>query len=317
MKKILQILLTVVIIILLFSIISGGVFLLWRTAANQEIPFGQQIQSWFESFKQSDFKFHNNYTIDETKGLDLEGVRVIELKAVAERVEIITTYDSGSVRLQGQYRSLKPIQWLVERTGDRLTITARSPRVGLFHDLTFFLQLPESYTGAIEASSVSGQILLPGDMTAQESIDLSTISGSIVTRKLAAESIRLKSVSGSLIVSAIESDLVIFDTISGSVFLDRISASVDGKTTSGSIQLNYDQFVETDIQSVSGSIEIAVRPETNMNISFSSVSGSFSNKGLNIQINEQSNRSFNGSMGSGGQTLTIKTTSGSLLMDMQ
>lgn len=239
-----------------------------------------------------------SFSIDETRDLDLSGIETIDISGISETITVRTGDRNASVALNGDYTGFAPVRWTVERQGSRLKIQTRYPRFGLvFNKLAFILVVPRSYDGSIVTDTVSGSILFSArGQTDWSKIKASTISGDIDIERASAPALQ-------------------FDSVSGNVSIGQITGTVQGETVSGAISLTYMQFKSSSLKTVSGVCTIKIPRASAIDIDFSSISGSFNNKGLDIVINKQTGRSFEGSINKGGQDLTVKTTSGDLFME--
>jgi hypothetical protein len=239
-----------------------------------------------------------SFSIHETRDLDLSGIQTIDISGISESISVRPTNRNASVTLTGHYAGFAPIRWTVERQGDRLKIQTRYPRFGLiFNKLSFILVVPRSYDGSIVTDTVSGAI----QFSVEQETDWSKIEAS--------------SISGDIDIARSAAPVLQFSSVSGNVSIRQITGSVQGKTISGSIVLIYKQFKSSSIKTISGVCTIKIPHTANLDIDFSSVSGSFANDGLDLVIDKQTGHTLEGSMNNGGQTLTVKTTSGDLFME--
>ena len=215
------------------------------------------------------------------------------LTGVSESITVHAAAGTGSASLEGSYYALSPISWVIETQGDVLKIYIPYPRFGVFfNNLSMTLSIPQAYAGSIKIRSVSGAITLPDTQPIEwSSLDVGTVSGRITVEKASFAEIKASSVSGEIVLSQIE-------------------GTVDSKTTSGAISLDYLGFQSSSARSVSGSVKITLPKDSDLAVSYTTVSGSFVNQGLSITIETQTSRKFSGKIGNGSQSLTVSTTSG-------
>lgn len=304
MKKTGLVVLIVICLIIFFSTLIAGSLLTIRTIGWSDLMDHTRLQERLTTILQK-FRFLENYTglsdtlsIDETRALDLTGIKTIEIAAVSENVRLNAAGEQATAQLKGSYRSWSStLTWVVEKQGDVLKIHTKFPPLGLFNsDLQIFVQIPASFTGKVKVSTISGSCDLPDDVAyAWSHFEFSGISGSLSVARADMTAITCSSISGRLVLS-------------------QLTASVDGQTTSGAMALQYAAFRETNLKSISGSVRIVMPEQSNCAVDFSTVSGSFTNDGLSISIDKQGNRHFTGTIGDGSEKLTVHTTSGNLVM---
>ena len=151
------------------------------------------------------------------------------------------------------------------------------------------MSLPASFDGKVKIESVSGAVRVNG--LKQDSIDIETISGSIVFWDCEIGEVKSDSVSGS-------------QKIGGNF------ASVNAETVSGSIELNADKplLQNSEFSSVSGSILLNLLKSSDYTVYFDTVSGSFRDDITGVS-GKKSGSSRNGS---GNVKIDVSTVSGSI-----
>ncbi|MDW7659386.1 MAG: DUF4097 family beta strand repeat-containing protein [Bacillota bacterium] len=300
MKKTGLIVLIVICLIVFFTTLTSGVLLTIRTIGWQDLLDQSRLQDRLQSMVER-FDFltdlpsqREQFDIDDTKTLDLTNIKIIEIAGVSESITVHATSGVGSATLKGSYRALSPIGWVVEANGDVLKIYSPYPRFGvLYSNLSMTVTIPQTFAGTVKVSSVSGAVSLPDAQQIDwNQLDVSTISGSIRVENAAFGAIKLSS-------------------ISGAISLKQIMGTIDCKTTSGAIALDYDIYKTSTVRSVSGAVQITLPAQSSVNISYTTVSGRFKNQDLPITVVTQTSRKLEGKIGTGEQPLTVSTTSGS------
>lgn len=302
MKKTGLIVLIVICLIVFLTTLTGGVLLTIRTIGWQRLLDQSQMQNRLDALYErfslpEDWSLQRqSFSIDEQLTLDLSGIRTIEIKGISESIMVRPTAGSGNAVLTGTYRARSPIRWIAETQGDVLKIYTAWPRFGvLFSDLSIHVDIPRSFTGSVKINSVSGAVTLPDRQADWQALDIGTVSGGI----------RVENASFAEISAG---------SVSGAIDIRKISGTVNSKTTSGSISLYYLTFRESSIRSVSGSVELSIPASSSVQVSYTTVSGSFRNQDIPLTVISQSSRKLEARVGTGQLPLTVATTSGDLLI---
>jgi hypothetical protein len=232
------------------------------------------------------FDERERFEIDEKRSFDLTGIKTIKITAVSEDVLLTASGDKLEASLSGSYSSFgKKIEWITEKQGDNLVLYIDYPVFGLFSSqLQTRVQIPATFTGEVIVGSVSGNCQLTGPGQCDLSIEQA------------------------------EMTRITCSTVSGKIDIGQTSAQITGDTVSGNIDIEWRSFAESSLKTVSGKIELKLPAASDCKITFTTVSGNFSNKDLSIQVSEQSKKGFIGSMNNGQKKLTVGSVSGDLKM---
>ncbi len=192
-----------------------------------------------------------------------------------------------------------PITYTHEIQGDRIIIHPNYPTFGLISiDMSQQIMIPAAYTGKIEIGTVSG------------SCDVTGEAG------MAWSELKFNGVSGSFMFDAADLASVDAFNISGSIDINDCTAAVKGETISGSVNVDWDKFVSARLKTISGGIDLTLPEDAAFEFDFSSISGSFINNGLPIEIGSQSRTQTSGTMNDGTSELQYaESISGSLAMN--
>lgn len=159
-------------------------------------------------------------------------------------------------------------------------------------EIDFILSIPNDKMREIEAKSISGKVIC-SNMTKDIDMDLQTTSGRIVTD--AARNFSAKTISGEISFTVFGEDVNV-RTTSG-----RIHGEFRLESNRGSI----------DIHSVSGSVKLIVPDNFEADVDLRSVTGSVDTD-LPIKVTSSKRNSLEGTIGDGGVSVEIDTTSGSI-----
>ena len=187
-------------------------------------------------------------------------------------------------------------------------------------------QIVRNVRGPVQASSVSGTVR--GKDIGRE-VRLSSTSGSIDAENCG-DDVRATSVSGSVTVLNAKGD-VLAHSVSGDVHVQNPGGRVDANTSSGSVDVrdaNGDVKAHAtagrvtiqgnpagnsywDLNTVSGSVDIAVPSSASFHLSAGAITGQIRAQ-IPIMIEEQGKHSLRARMGDGGARVEIHTVSGGI-----
>lgn len=85
-------------------------------------------------------------------------------------------------------------------------------------------------------------------------------------------------------------------------------------TSNGVIDLTFDQVGDNGIsaETINGTITVTVPKSTNASLSARITNGDISNEGLDLRVAEQSRRRLDGTLGSGGPSIKLEATNGTI-----
>jgi len=154
--------------------------------------------------------------------------------------------------------------------------------------------------GSIDVSGLTGKL------------DARTSGGSIHLREVNGDT-RVDTSGGPIEVDALDGSLNAH-TSGGSIHIDRVTGYVEAKTSGGPIHVNFGRGNTHGgvIETSGGSIEAVVDHSANLDID-ASTSGGHVESDLPVRVvGKISSSSLHGSLGSGGETLRLHTSGGSI-----
>jgi hypothetical protein len=118
---------------------------------------------------------------------------------------------------------------------------------------------------------------------------------------------------GGIDVEAVEGNLRAH-TSGGGIRVERVTGYLEAKTSGGPIRANYSRGNAHggELETSGGSIEVAIDPSANLNLDASTSGGSVSTDLPVRVVGTISHSSLHGSIGSGGETLRLHTSGGSI-----
>jgi len=154
--------------------------------------------------------------------------------------------------------------------------------------------------GSVHISSLQGEQNVG---TSGGSIEASNIHGNVVART-SGGGISMNSLTGSLDAR----------TSGGSIRIDGLTGHVDARTSGGSIRatLSPGNSQGGELETSGGSISVSLDPSVNLNLDASTSGGSVSTDLPVKVVGTISRSSLHGSIGSGGPTLRLHTSGGSI-----
>lgn len=154
--------------------------------------------------------------------------------------------------------------------------------------------------GSIEVSGLTGHL------------DAGTSGGSIHLQEVNGDT-RVDTSGGSIEVGSLDGSLRAH-TSGGPIRIERVSGYVEAKTSGGSVRVNLGRGNSRggDVETSGGSIDVQVDPAANLTIDASTSGGSVESN-LDLRVRGKiSGSSLHGTLGSGGETLRLHTSGGSI-----
>ncbi|WP_379654990.1 DUF4097 family beta strand repeat-containing protein [Pseudoxanthomonas sp. UC19_8] len=190
--------------------------------------------------------------INQTLPLDARGK--VEVDNLKGRIQV-RTWDRNEVQLRGTLGDGVEKLDIDADGGGSLDIKVRYPKDGGW--------------GGKSSGPTDLQLTVP----VRASLELHSVSADIDVSGVASDELSINSVSGEVRVAAAPREVSI-NTVSGSVTATVNSSQVDLQTVSGAVDLRGRLSGEVEVETVSGSIQVAVKEERLRELSTNSVSGS-------------------------------------------
>ena len=116
--------------------------------------------------------------------------------------------------------------------------------------------LPDGYEGEISVKTVSGEISVDRGLSLQQKLKLSSTSGDITTKNVAAEQVMITSTSGEVRTGELTAKEIEISTTSGDIRLDKAAGQLLATSTSGEVTVS-DGSGERKVSTTSGDIRIS------------------------------------------------------------
>jgi DUF4097 and DUF4098 domain-containing protein YvlB len=124
----------------------------------------------------------------------------------------------------------------------------------------------------------------------------------------------IKTTNGSIKVSDTEGTVEL-RTTNGNISITGASGIRLAKSTNGSIEVSVLNFVDNaEITTTNGSVTLAVPENINADIDLKTTNGKISASQIQMLVEEISKNHVSGKLGSGGNSITIRTTNGSITL---
>ncbi len=295
------------------------------------------------SEEQDGFLFKGNMIkINREKEFDTsEKIEEIYIKTVSSNISLVPAAGTQlKASLTGQFtkNSRQTPELKAYKDGNKITIQVNEIKYDFFNFFNFFdnrqhmkltVYIPQSYSGSLNIKSTSGSVDLP--RLELDKLTCKTVSGSISSDLIHAHDIESKTISGSMNISAkcdsfefsstsgsfkagvLETKTASLNTTSGSIKAQGFTGKLDGHSVSGSINIGL-KYLEDDIyiKTLSGGVKINLPQSSEFYLDSVSTSGSISLSGFAIELEKKTRNSLVGTVGSGKNKITVKTSSGSL-----
>ncbi|TSB45781.1 DUF4097 family beta strand repeat-containing protein [Alkalicoccobacillus porphyridii] len=261
-----------------FAMMGVGVILLIVTAA-----------SFFNSNNAASKVSEVTENLDGIKQLTLESKAVNWTVIPVEEDELTISISGKEVRgIFDVKRQGNKLKVLTEQKGFRWFPSF----FGELKDREAIVYLPSSYSEDLTIDSVSGEVLIDGDVMLDD-FEMNLVSGSFSNNGLLQmNSLQIDSVSGGINAQGIISEEVKADTVSGNIRFEY-----------------HDGQEEVAVDTVSGDVFISA-PELNANYHIETLSGTLFNQGSTIQARE-----YSSTIGEGQYRMNISTLSGNITIE--
>ncbi len=124
-------------------------------------------------------------------------------------------------------------------------------------------------------STTSGDAKLPA-ITAEDSIELSSVSGNISIEDSSAQKLKMPTTSGNMMAENTKVEQLQVSSVSGRLDFSGVCKKINGSSTSGEIRILTEEMIEeADMSSVSGDLELVLPENDGFKAKYSSVSGDF------------------------------------------
>ena len=225
----------------------------------------------------------NNYTIDATKTLSLEGINEISVDISSSKINIIPEGTSGiKAHLYGDIISssnyTKP-ELECYKSGDTLVIKQINKThmsFGFFSsDIKLDVYIPSNYNKNVKLASSSGDININGSKFNKLQCILS--SGKLTMNNINVNTFTYSNSSGDLKADKLTTTTTTLDSSSGSIDINMFSGNLKSESSSGDTTVHYSGFDNTiDMHSSSGRIELKLPASAEFNLDASASSGDVS-----------------------------------------
>lgn len=116
--------------------------------------------------------------------------------------------------------------------------------------------LPADYEGEISVKTVSGEIVMDRELSLQQKLRLSSTSGDITTKNVAASQVVITSTSGEVRTGELAAEEIEISTTSGDIRLDKAAGRLLATSTNGEVTVS-DGSGERKVSTTSGDIRIS------------------------------------------------------------
>jgi len=161
----------------------------------------------------------------------------------------------------------------------------------------------------IEIQGVSGAVDVSG---VNAPVSVTTVSGPVGLQSIGA-SATVRTTSGDVRANDLRGALNV-STISGRVRLVDVDHVATATTVSGDLTIEGRVTEGGAIRTTSGDVDARLADNSDIRVVVTTISGDISVRSLSFPDRRQDRRSFSGTLGSGGEQLTINTASGDVVL---
>ncbi len=295
--------------------------------------------------------------IDTQKSSSLNGIQSLDVSGTFASIKFIKSEGQEiKVHLHGAVRSTGTfVPGLdMSKNGSRLSFKMNNSPGNLSinaSNLVLDVYLPDSFTGEVQLTSISGDIYVNGynfkdinchttsgeikiqkgknmknvscetvsgdialSEVASSKVSADTSSGSIQLTTISAE-LNLNSVSGDITLKEVSSDKISVETSSGNLRLDTFSAEMDLNSVSGDISVAFKELKnDLTVNSISGSIKLNLPDKADFKLKAQSGSGTISNSFSMKQTKTGNRNTLEGLVNSGKYQIDLATVSGNIII---
>lgn len=289
-------------IVLILIIVMVGSFLIAAALGTTVAPFwdGNLFNPHVEPF-------------DETREFAVDEIRAIEAETISTEINLIPTEDTGlvTVHLYGEVTPDALPDPFAQVSGDRLTVSAR-PRPGINNtriNLTMDIYVPAGYVETLRADSVSG------DLHVREldlkTVRFNTVSGKFFAEDLNLDSVSFHSVSGDLRAQRFTAQSGDFNTTSGNIDITAFHGDISASSVSGDLTVAYGTFAnDITFNTTSGKTRLSLPADASFSVRLDTTSGDVNTGDFPVTIQSSSRNRFEGTVGSGDNSIQVRSVSG-------
>ncbi len=269
--------------------------------------------------------------IDDVKTYTLAEVKEIQVSMTSEDIHIYQAEAGSEIRFHYYGKSWPGRQMLTKTVDGKVTVWAEE-KPGI-ERLQLDVFLPVDYQRTLGVKSTSGEVnmesfdlaglrvdVTSGDFKADPlqaaSVSIHTTSGEVDTAGIEAARLTITTSSGEIKTGPCTVDEAVMETSSGSIRVGSITGDVDLKTTSGDVHLTYtgQDNPRVKVESTSGEISVVLPAEAEFTLDSKATSGEIESE-FPVTVSGRSGRNhLSGMVGNGTGQVTLKATSGDILI---
>ncbi|WP_026673324.1 DUF4097 family beta strand repeat-containing protein [Alkalihalobacterium bogoriense] len=224
-----------------------------------------------------------------------DGIEELIIKTMGQNIQLQPSHDDDFKVAMKNDKNLS-----IETKGNVLTIDAsRSSKIINFKSETLIIEFPERV---------------------YNTIDVVTASGNISGKDIQAENLILTVSSGDIYLNGFKGNRIHGDVVSGNVTLEKITGSMQIANETGVTSIQHDgNFIDdSNISTLSGKINFTFKNEPqNVFIDVSTEAGNIQTTlfSSNMIQSQGGGKKLFAELGSGGSTLTLKSSSGLITLN--
>lgn len=296
----------------------------WITAGVAVVSLGIAAVLFFATDMAGSFKPGSGITVEERNSFGIGGIDQINVQTSSTDVYVATVDgDAVDLWLHGTVYTGEPDDvpaLAAGKSGELLEISlerkdGRKWVLGFYSsDLVLEIRIPQSYRGALNVNSSSGDVEIRDQNLSELSVQ--TSSGDLRLNSIQASTITMKSSSGDHTAEGLDAGRATMNSSSGEIRVKDLQGETEAESSSGDISLSYLEFdTNLEVRSSSGDVTLHLTDTAQFRVEARTSSGDIDCAypvTLGDADNEMRKNRLSGTVGAGTQQVSVKTSSGDI-----
>ena len=267
-----------------------------------------QTENWILDFQEG---FAGKRELVNRIVVPLEGCHGVNVDYTAAQVELCHSHDGTLIIEEYMNRNDSSTFCTATQQGGTVYVKSGRRQSQLLLHVRVKIYIPADFHGDVTVASQSGSVKSSETWMLRQ-MTVRSISGGIKLEQVDASMISIRTTSGTIRVEELNGTVKLH-SVSGALRCGQISGSGEFKTTSGGIQLGFEEICgSVTATSVSGGIRVGVPDDVGLQVELTTMSGGIHTV-FDRHLNFQRRRKATGLVGSAPfHPLTVRTTSGGI-----
>ena len=294
----------------------------WQELGDNLTDLFKNIGSVISTATTEAFKAEN-WTLDFQEGfggkrelvnrvvVPLEGCHGVEMDYAIGQIELCHSHDGTLIVEEYMNRNDPSTFCTVQQVGGVVQVRNGRRQSQFLLQVQVKIYIPEDFRGDLSLRSMSGGVKSEAEWQLRQ-LAIRSVSGSVKLGEVEADSIFVHTTSGTIRAEEVKGTVKLH-SVSGSIKCGDICGSGEFKTTSGGIQLGFDEICGAVVAtSVSGGIRVGVPDDAGLEVELTTMSGGIHSV-FDRYLTFSGRRRATGLVGAAPFfPLTVRTTSGGI-----